>query len=143
VINSGAGHYLPTGLTEVRQMWLDVKITDARGRVLLRSGNINEEGDVDENAVMYQTHLGDEKGNLVLNVAKADRILYDNRIPPKGYVIEKFAFYIPDDAVAPLKIETTLKYRSASQSLANVLLGDNAPEIPAIDMISITENIIF
>jgi hypothetical protein len=143
VINSGAGHYLPTGLTEVRQMWLDVKITDAGGRVLLRSGNINEKGDVDENAVMYQTHLGDEKGNLVLNVAKADRILYDHRIPPKGYVIEKFAFYIPDDAVAPLKIETTLKYRSASQSLVNVLLGDNAPEIPAIDMVSITENISF
>jgi hypothetical protein len=143
VINSGAGHYLPTGLTEVRQMWLDLKITDAGGKVLLRSGNINENGDVDENAVMYQTHLGDEKGNPVLNVAKADRILYDHRIPPKGYVIEKFAFYIPDDAVAPLKIETTLKYRSASQSLANVLLGDNAPEIPAIDMVSITENITF
>ena len=44
VINSGAGHYLPTGLTEVRQMWLDVKITDAKGKILLRSGGLDEKG---------------------------------------------------------------------------------------------------
>jgi mono/diheme cytochrome c family protein len=143
VINSGAGHYLPTGLTEVRQMWLDVKVTDARGKVLLRSGGMDETGKIDENAVMYHTHLGNEKGEPVINVAKADRILYDHRIPPKGYAVENYAFYIPVDAVSPLTVEVTLKYRSASQSIANVLMGDSAPQIPVINMVRVADEIPF
>ena len=58
VINSGAGHYLPTGLTEVRQMWLYVKITDAEGKVLLQSGAVDEGGNIDEHAVLFNTVLG-------------------------------------------------------------------------------------
>lgn len=143
VINSGAGHYLPTGITEVREMWLDVIITDARGDVLLRSGALDEKGDIDANAVKYFTQLGNEMGEPVLNVAKADRILYDHRIPPKGFVIEKYAFYIPANAVPPLKVKATLKYRSLSQPLAKTLLGKNAPVIPVIDMTGITEEIAF
>jgi hypothetical protein len=143
IINSGAGHYLPTGLTDVRQMWLNVKITDAAGTVLYRSGDIDENGTIDQNAVLYHTELGNDKGEPETNVAKADRILYDLRIPPKGYVIQKFPLYIPDNAVSPIRIEVTLKYRSASQSFANTLLEENAPEIPVIDMASISEEIKF
>ena len=141
-INSRARHYLPTGLTEVRQMWLDVKITDAKGKILLRSGGLNEKGDIDKDAVIYHTKLGNEKGDL-LNVVLADRVLYDHRIPPKGYMIESYAFYIPDDAVPPLNVEVSLKYRSASQELARILLGEKAPELPVIDMAHITEKIEF
>ncbi len=143
VINSGAGHYLPTGLTEVRQMWLDVKVTDAKGKVLLRSGKVDSDGNIDENAVKYHTVLGNAKGKPVLNVAKADRILYDHRIPPKGYSIESYTFYIPDNAVSPLAVEVRLKYRSASQSLTDILLGDNAPKIPVIEMVDLKDSIAF
>ncbi|MCK5286425.1 MAG: cytochrome c554 family protein [Thermodesulfovibrionia bacterium] len=143
VINSGAGHYLPTGLTEVRQMWLDVNITDAQGKTILRSGNLKEDGEIADNTVIYNTHLGNEKGEKVINVAKADRILSDHRIPPKGYAIETYVFYIPADAVSPLTVEVSLKYRSASQVLANTLLGDNAPEIPVIEMVGVVDKLLF
>jgi len=143
VINSGAGHYLPTGLTEVRQMWLHIRVTDASGKVLYRSGDVDETGTIDQNAVLYHTELGSKDGASVNNVAKADRILYDLRIPPKGYLLQNFSFSIPDSAVSPLRVEATLKYRSASQALANTLLGDTAPKIPVIDMVSISEEIPF
>lgn len=143
VINSGAGHYLPTGLTQVRQMWLGVTITDAAGKMILRSGGLDKNGDIDKDAVLYYTQLGNEKGEPVTNVALADRILYEHRIPPKGYAIEKYAFNIPPGAVSPLKIEVTLKYRSISQSLAMTLLGKNAPEISVIDMASLVDTIEF
>ncbi|MBI4654729.1 MAG: cytochrome c554 family protein [Nitrospirae bacterium] len=143
VINSGAGHYLPTGLTMVRQMWLDVKITDARGKIILKSGSLDKNGEIDKDAVLYYTQLGNEKGEPVINVALADRILYDHRIPPKGYVIERYAFNIPSDAISPLNIEVALKYRSASQPLTRALLGESAPEIPVIDMVSLIDKIEF
>ena len=143
MINSGAGHYLPTGITEVRQMWLDVKISDHRGKTIFRSGSLDKNGDIDKNAVLYYTQLGNAKGEPILNVALADRILYDHRVPPKGYLIEKYAFQIPTDATYPLTVKATLKYRSASQSLANKILGDAAPKIPVVDMVSLVDKIAF
>ncbi len=124
-------------------MWLDVKITDAKGKTVFRSGEIDKNGSLDENAVLYHTKLGNEKGEPVLNPALADRVLYDDRIPPKGFVIEKFSFIIPTDAVSPVKVEAVLKYRSISQPLANSLLGKDAPEIPVIDMAGATQEIEF
>jgi hypothetical protein len=91
--------------------------------------------------VLYYTQLGNAKGEPVINVALADRILYDHRVPPKGYLIEKYAFQIPTDAVFPLTVKATLKYRSASQSLANKVLGDAAPKIPVVDMVSLDDKI--
>ncbi|MEW6602831.1 MAG: cytochrome c554 family protein, partial [Nitrospirota bacterium] len=143
VINSGAGHYLPTGLTEVRQMWLDVSVTDAKGMVLLRSGELDTNGDIDANAVVFHTKLGNDKGEAVINASHAGRIIYDHRIPPKGYHIERYAFYIPDGAVPPLNIEVKLRYRSISSSLSRVLSGEDAPVIPVIDMTRIDDKIYF
>ena len=88
----------------------------------------------------YHTKLGNENGE-VLNVALADRVLYDHRIPPKGYMIESYSFYIPDDAVSPLSVEVNLKYQSVSQELIKTLLGENAPEIPVINMVGAIEKI--
>jgi hypothetical protein len=143
VINSGAGHYLPTGLTEVRQMWLSVAITDAKGKTILRSGVLDKNGNIDEGAVLYHSQLGNKEGKPVLNVAMADRILFDHRIPPKGYLIEKYSFQIPSDAVSPFTVEAALKYRSASQSFAKALFENDAPRIPVIEMVRLTDKIEF
>ncbi|MFC1745893.1 multiheme c-type cytochrome [Candidatus Riflebacteria bacterium] len=141
VINSGAGHFLPTGLTEVRQMWLAVTVKDASGKVIFQSGGLDREGNIQKGAVIYHTQLGNSKGEPVLNVARADRILFDHRIPPKGYKIEKFVFHVPEDAVTPLTLSVTLKYRSLSQSLAKILLKKDTPEVPVIDMVNLTKKL--
>ena len=124
-------------------MWLSVAITDAKGKTILRSGSLDKNGNINEGSVIYYTQLGNEKGEPVLNVALADRILYDRRIPPKGYLTEKYAFQIPSDTVSPLTVEAVLKYRSASQSLAKKLLGESAPKIPVIDMVRSVDKIAF
>jgi hypothetical protein len=143
VINSGAGHYLPTGLTSIRQMWLYVKVSDSNGNLLFQSGELDEKGGIDESAVMYHTVLGNDQGEPAINIAKAVKILYDHRVPPKGYIIETFSFRIPPDAVSPLLIRATLKYRSISQPLAQKLMGDEAPDIPVINMVSDFERVMF
>jgi hypothetical protein len=136
VINSGAGHYLPTGITQIRQMWLYVKVSDSNGNLIFQSGGLDKMGAIDKNAVLYHTILGNDKGEPVVNIAKASKILYDYRIPPKEHVIEEYSFKIPSDAVSPLFIESTLKYRSISQPLAQELMGDEAPDMPVINMAS-------
>ena len=40
--NTGCGHYLPTGLTELRQMWLEISVTDAEGKIVYLDGKMDE-----------------------------------------------------------------------------------------------------
>ncbi len=136
VINSGAGHYLPTGMTEIRQMWIDFEIKDKNRNQIFRSGALNEKGGIDPEAIMYNTILGDKNGNPVVNLALADRVLVDKRIPPKGFSIEKYTFFIPKETEGPLQIKTTLRYRSCSQAFANQALKEKTQIVPVVDMTS-------
>ncbi len=141
VTNTGAGHYLPTGLSEVRQMWLHVIVESSRGEILFESGRVDTEGTIDPNARMYNIVLADKNGNHTANVALADHVESDNRIPPKGCTTETFTMGLPVKALRGITITATLKYRSASQSLINTLLEGAAPTLPIIDMASATKSV--
>ena len=131
--NIGAGHYLPTGLTESRQMWLDVTVTDGAGTEIYRSGALDEHGNIDPGAVVYHTVLADAEGNPTEKVWEAESILSDHRIPPKGEVTESHSFTMPEDVSLPISITAVLKYRSAPQELIDHLLGEEF-EVPVVEM---------
>lgn len=46
VKNTFAGHQLPTGFTAERQIWLEVLLRDAKGKVLYASGDLDHNGDL-------------------------------------------------------------------------------------------------
>jgi hypothetical protein len=55
VTNSGAGHNLPTGFASERQVWLEVVVRDAAGKMLYISGDVDRVGDLrDENSEEVQ-----------------------------------------------------------------------------------------
>ncbi len=43
----GAGHRIPTGVTEDREMWLELTVNDSEGRILYHSGALDSEGKID------------------------------------------------------------------------------------------------
>jgi hypothetical protein len=143
VDNVGAGHYLPTGLTYVRQMWLHVEIEDGNDKKIYESGALDKDGNIEPGAVIYKTVLGEggkeRKPTFFLPVAV--QVLSDKRIRPKGYSIEPYAFYIPNDLKGNMEIEVTVRYRSAPQFLINELLGEKAPELPVFDMAAARQTI--
>ncbi len=141
VNNVGAGHYLPTGLSEVREMWLEVIIKDALGRIIFKSGTVDYRGNVDPQARSFSIKLADKDGNYTINVAKADHILSDTRIPPKGSATEEYRFLVPITGLLGYSIKATLHYRSAPQSLIDDLLGDETIELPIIEMASATAEV--
>lgn len=145
VHNIGAGHRLPTGLSEVREMWLDVAVTDAAGKVLLRSGEIGESGAIDPSAAIFKTFLGIGKSNVKLaccffaisegrKILSAERITRDRRILPKGYDEEKYAFPVAEATRYPLTVSAKLYYRSMSQAFANMFVPDGSIKVPVILM---------
>lgn len=128
VTNVGAGHKLPTGFPEGREMWLDFRVVDARGSQIYRLGAIKS-GHTERGTKSFKVVLGDRNGDVVdVNILDADRILYDTRIEPRGFREETFAFDVPVGASGPFKVIAELNYWSFSQELLNHLLGKQAPK---------------
>ncbi len=111
-ITNETGHRLPTGYPEGRRMWLHVRAYDARDRIVFESGRYSaatatlegygvaaEDAAYDPHLQVFETLHGLSEGwattidkpvgksfHLVLN----DRILKDNRIPPRGFTNAAF-----------------------------------------------------
>jgi hypothetical protein len=136
VINSGAGHYLPTGITYVREMWLHLKVRDADRKLIFESGYLDAKGDIEPNAVVYKTVLGEGgiERKPTFFLPAAFQVLYDKRIQPKGYSTEDYLVPVSSDVRGPLTIEVEAKYRSAPQFLINELFGKDAPVLSVFTM---------
>jgi len=132
ITNSGAGHYLPTGLTDVRQMWLDIRIMDEKNTTVFSSGAVDKDGYVPENAIIYHTVFGDGKGKPVLNIAQAREVLTDKRIPPGQSVREEVLF--KTNRAKQLTIVVKLLYRSAPQKVMDLVLGKGKQTLPIVTM---------
>jgi hypothetical protein len=140
VHNVGAGHKLPTGFPEGREMWVDFRVLDDTGKEIYRLGKTGADGYLEKGTHSFRVVLGDAEGNVVdLEVWKATRVLYDTRIPPRGYADARFDFPVPGDAQGTLTIKADLCYHSFPQALVNYLLGSEAPEVPTIIMTSLSE----
>lgn len=136
VTNVGAGHNLPTSLTDVRQMWLDVQVADTAGHVLYRSGGIDEQGDIVGDPRIFNAHALDSNGRDTHKPWEIAKFKHNRTIPPKGSATEKFFFLVPAGLKGELSVRAILRYRSYPQSLANALLGDKSFKLPVCDMTS-------
>lgn len=136
VTNVGCGHYLPTGLTEAREMWIDLKITDSAGTIVYQSGALDAEGNIDPNAVLYHTVLGDKAGKPTEKVWEAVKILSDKRIPPKQMSKETYQFNLSAGSRGPYAVVATLRYRSAPQHLIDAFFGKGTIVMPVTEMCS-------
>jgi len=137
VTNLRAGHHLPTSLTFIRRIWLDVTITDDQGRVILRSGELDAHNRVDEDTVIFGNHSVDKAGNATVNPWEIARFDQLNTIPPKGFRYGKYAFTLPVD-VKSFKVEAKLNYQSYDQKVADKLLGAGAVLVPTVEMKALT-----
>ncbi len=134
VTNERAGHHLPTSLTEVRQVWLEVIVTDDRGRELLRSGTLKTDNSLPEDSVIFNAHAVDKNGKDTMLPWEIARFVDVNTIPPKGYKYGKYYFNLAPDSKS-INVTARLNYRSFSQSFADLLLGEGAVEVPSIEMV--------
>ncbi len=135
VRNETAGHNLPTSLTDVRQVWVDV-VALAGGKAVFHSGALDAAGTVDPEAAMFHAQAIDKDGHHTLKPWEIVRFESNTSIPPKGSAVPSYSFELPADAQGSLTVKATLRYRSFDQGLANLLLGAGAPTIPVIDMVT-------
>ncbi|WP_232323298.1 multiheme c-type cytochrome [Photobacterium sp. J15] len=136
VSNVGAGHKLPTGFPEGREVWIDFKVNTADKEQIYRSGAVVD-GHTEEGTRNFKVTLGDANGNVVeLNVWEVDRILSDTRILPNGYSVVDYTFVVPEDISGNITLDATLNYWPFSQKLVDELLGEGKLKVDIVNMTS-------
>ncbi len=134
VVNIGAGHKLPTGFPEGREVWIDFHAVDGAGHEFYRMGAIRD-GATEPNTRNFKVHLGDKDGKeLDIEVWNATQILSDNRILPKGYDVREFSFVVPADAQGPITLTAELNYWPFPQRLVDYLLGEGKLKVEVTRM---------
>jgi len=139
VRNEGAGHMLPTGVTEFRQMWLEITVTDPSGTKVFSSGGIDGSGNLTPDTSVFQTVFGDPDGNPTVNVTEAAVMLTDRRVPPKGRIDTVYTF--PAPVKGGIDIRAELRYRSMKPELVHALLGDDGVEVPVVTMAAVEKRV--
>ncbi|HEY3817912.1 MAG TPA: multiheme c-type cytochrome [Polyangiaceae bacterium] len=101
--NTGAGHDFPTGVTDIKQAWVQIEAKDASGAVVATYGGL-EGGVVPSSAARLGIDFAQADGTVLLRheLTQATRIPFDVRIPPG----EAQALFVP---VPPQPAGTTLE----------------------------------
>jgi len=100
---------------------------------------MNDKHELSKDAVIFRTVFGDEKGNPVVNIAKAKKVLKDNRIKAKQSVIKTMDLpFIPKKDAT---IIARLLYRGMPQKILNLIPGKPFKPLPIVVMAKVEKRI--
>jgi Tfp pilus assembly protein PilF len=111
------GHFFPGGTVDAFDVWIDVEARDNRGRVLLRSGELeNGTGAVDPAAHFYRSLQLDGHGNRInkRNAWATRSLAYVRLIPPGAADTIHYRLDIPPDSGDTITVTARLRYRKFS-----------------------------
>lgn len=120
VKNVGAGHHLPTGVADFRELWLDIEVKDRDAKLIFSSGKLKSDGNIEDKSRLFQKVFGDENGKPVgLLFWKYKTLLSDTRIPAGDRRVESFE--LPKDALYPLEVSVKLNFRIYPQWVSDAV----------------------
>lgn len=149
VKNIRAGHNLPTSLTNIRQMWLELTAKDESGKVILSTGAVAPDGTLPEDVRSFNSDGMGNDFHFAVHPWVVTSFSRHDTIPSKGY---KDVFYgiNPAAGIKNVSIEVKLRYRQADQKIAEALLAavpkdidlkatyglEKVPQLPIVDMVT-------
>jgi hypothetical protein len=126
VHNVAAGHNIPTGVTELRQMWVDLRVLDAKGNELFHSGDLDEKGDLRSGAIRFGAETLDKDGKPTYKLWEMAKFLWKRTIPPKSSCRDTVTVKLPAGLKGNVTINARLLYRSASPTVVKQFMQDKA-----------------
>jgi len=132
VTNVGAGHSLPTGMNQVRRVWLEVTVRDAAGNAIYESGVQNENEELPEGSIVYEAAYADASGKRTYSFWNTAKILYDTRLKAKKK--RQHPFSVPVKGAGPYAVKAILRYQSPTPPMARKYYSKDEMKIPPVDM---------
>lgn len=122
------GHPFTQGTVDSNEVWLDVTLTSG-GKVIGRSGAIDEGGHVDPWSHFINVFMLDREGNRIDRRNPQDIFvpLYNHQIPPGAAATVHYGFQLPEDVTEPVTIEVKLQYRKFDQTYLDFITKTARP----------------
>ena len=109
------GHFFPGGTVDAFDVWVELEAVDDRGRVLLHSGGVADEGrgPVDPGAHFYRSLQLDEHGNPInkRNAWMTRSVAYVRLVPPGAADTIHYRLEVPPDAGDRIFLRAKVNYR--------------------------------
>ena len=148
VKNLRAGHNLPTSLTNIRQMWIEVTAKDKDGKVIMTTGTVDAKGKLPDDVRLLNSDGQTDAFHFALDPWAIQSFSRHDTIPPKGY--KDVHYGLAAEKGQPISVEVKLRYRQADQKVAEKLLSvvpddihleaiygiKEVPILPVIDMVT-------
>jgi hypothetical protein len=149
VSNLRAGHNLPTSLSNIRQMWLEITARDQNNRVVMTSGSSGPGGSLPPETRIFNSDGMGGDFHFSHDPWEITAFSRHETIPPRGYREVHYGLP-PLRGVTSLTVEVKLRYRTADQHVAEALLSSvpsdidlareyglsAVPPLPVVDMAS-------
>lgn len=137
VKNMRAGHNLPTSLTNIRQMWLEITAKDKDGKVIMTTGTVDAKGNLPPDVRLLNSDGQNDGFHFALDPWEIQSFARHETIPPKGY--KDVHYGLAAEKGQPITIDVMLRYRQAEQKVAEKLLSVVPDDIHLNEIYGITE----
>ena len=137
VTNKGAGHSFPTGVTDIREPWVELDAIDATGAILARYGGVDANGLLPSSAARFGIDIAAADGGILElhQLSETTAIPFDRRVPAGGSVTVTLTApdALPTGAAA---LQATLYYHNVRTSYYRAATGDDAGAAPLVTVAS-------
>ncbi|WZO99514.1 multiheme c-type cytochrome [Isosphaeraceae bacterium EP7] len=132
------GHPFSQGTVDSNEIWVEL-IARADGKVIGRSGGIDDRGQVDPYSHFINVYMLDRNGKRIDRRNPQDIFvpLYNKQIPPGAGQVVHFGLTVPEGTSGPITLEAKVNYRKFDRTYLTYLFGNEKfPELPVVVMAS-------
>jgi Cytochrome c554 and c-prime len=114
--NTGVGHNFPAGVKDIQDTWVELELSDQRGRVLARAGNGQERAE-DPSAYALRAQVIDADGHPETHhsVTHFGSAAFDHTIPPLAARVIRYSWRVPPGFSGTLDLHVRVRHRRHRQ----------------------------
>jgi tetratricopeptide (TPR) repeat protein len=120
------GHHLTQGTVDSNEIWVEA-IARSGGRVIGRSGGIDQRGEVDQWSYFLNNFMLDRHGNRIdrRNAQDIFVALYDHQIPPGAAAVVHYRLDVPEWVTEPIEVDLHVHYRKFDRQYLEYIVKEH------------------
>lgn len=141
VQNKGAAHSLVPEQRDMYEAWVRFTVTDAAGKVLHESGDLQANGELDSEAHSFTNRLINVQGTLNARheVWNNRVVAYNNTIQSGRSQVVRYAFAMP--ATGAVTVTASVQYRRFDQHFIDFAMNKTRYVQPVVEMVSMARTL--
>jgi DNA-binding beta-propeller fold protein YncE len=135
VTNRASGHAFPTGVTDIREPWVELQAVDGQKNVIAHYGGPAVDGTIPLDAARFGMDIASADGGVLYlhQLSQTTRIPFARFVPPHGSV--DVTLTAPDSLPSPaVELDAVLYYRNVRTPYFRAATGDASATAPTIEV---------